>query len=127
MSGEGDLTKHLKYMGYQVTSEQQKIDEYEFGVRNIKIDLKDGIRLCKLVSLMMQQGQHHGQKEVMEQVRLHDSRLNKMFNVKLALKQLESKGIISIHDARVSRPHPFEISSPVPALAMVIAIAMLIL
>ena len=101
LSGEGDLTKHLKYMGFPVMAEQKKIDEYEFGVRNLAVDLRDGIRLCKLVAIMQQQQQQQrpqNPEDILTHVRLQDSRLNKIHNVKLAMKQLEIMKLIEIDD-----------------------------
>ena len=104
LSGEGDLTKHLKYMGFQAVAEQKKIEEYQFGVRNLAVDLRDGIRLCKLVSRMQQSLAEQRKppagptSDIMDQVRLQDSRLNKIHNVKLALKRLEAMKLIDLDE-----------------------------
>ena len=44
-SGEGDITKHLSYLGYKVDHVQKAIDEFDFAVTNLAVDLKDGVRL----------------------------------------------------------------------------------
>ena len=41
----GDITRHLGYMGYRVSYQQKALDEYDYGVTNIKQDLRDGARL----------------------------------------------------------------------------------
>ena len=44
-SNTGDITRHLGHLGYKVTYHQKALDEYQYGVSNIKVDLKDGARL----------------------------------------------------------------------------------
>lgn len=44
-SGVGDLLKHLRQFGYRVTYQQRALDEYQYGVSNLKVDLRDGVRL----------------------------------------------------------------------------------
>ena len=45
LAGEGDIIKHLGYLGYKVTHQQTPLDEFDFAVTNIAVDLKCGIRL----------------------------------------------------------------------------------
>jgi len=45
LRGEGDITKHLGYMGYTVSHVQTALDEYDFAVANLATDLRDGLRL----------------------------------------------------------------------------------
>lgn len=49
--GEGDIIRHLLFMGYSVTHTQAPLDEYDFMVKNLAVDLRDGVRLCRLVDL----------------------------------------------------------------------------
>jgi abnormal spindle-like microcephaly-associated protein len=51
LSGEGDFLRHLMFLGYAVTHRQQLLDEVEFTVRNLATDLRDGIRLARLISI----------------------------------------------------------------------------
>ena len=46
-TGEGDVIRHLYSMGYSVTFEQHPMDEYDFRVSNIAVDLRDGVRLAR--------------------------------------------------------------------------------
>ena len=46
LSGEGDLTKHMAYLGYSVSHTQMPIDEYDFAVTNLAVDLRDGMKLA---------------------------------------------------------------------------------
>jgi abnormal spindle-like microcephaly-associated protein len=45
LSGVGDITKHLKSLGYVVTQRQTYLDEFEYAVTRLGKDLRDGIRL----------------------------------------------------------------------------------
>ena len=45
LSGEGDVTKHLGYLGYHVSHQQRALDEYDYAVENLATDLRDGVRL----------------------------------------------------------------------------------
>ncbi len=42
---EGDLVKHLSYLGYTVSHVQTPLQEFDFGVTNLAVDLRDGLRL----------------------------------------------------------------------------------
>jgi len=52
LSGEGDITKHMAYMGYVVNHKQTKLDEFDYAVTNIKTDLRCGLRLAKVAELV---------------------------------------------------------------------------
>lgn len=45
LGGEGDVTKHLRYLGYKVSYQQTALEEFDFSVRNIATDLRCGLRL----------------------------------------------------------------------------------
>ena len=45
LSGEGDICKHLTYLGFSPAFEQSALEEFDFAVKNLAIDLRDGIRL----------------------------------------------------------------------------------
>ena len=45
LSGEGDITRHLGYLGYKVTYTQTALDEFDFAVSKLSTDLRDGLRL----------------------------------------------------------------------------------
>ena len=46
LAGIGDVTKHLGYMGYSVVQAQTSLDEFDYGVSNLAVDLRCGIRLA---------------------------------------------------------------------------------
>jgi hypothetical protein len=45
LSGEGDIVKHLAYLGYKVVHQQVPLDEFDYAVTNIAMDLRCGVRL----------------------------------------------------------------------------------
>ena len=45
LSGEGDLTKHLGYLGYSVGHSQSALEEYDYAVSNLATDLRDGLKI----------------------------------------------------------------------------------
>ena len=45
LQGEGNVIKHLTYLGYELDHKQTPLDEFDFAVTNIAVDLKDGVRL----------------------------------------------------------------------------------
>ncbi|TRY62673.1 hypothetical protein TCAL_08689 [Tigriopus californicus] len=45
LAGEGDVIKHLAYLGFLVNHKQTPLDEFDYAVTNLAVDLKDGIRL----------------------------------------------------------------------------------
>ena len=50
--GEGDFMRHLASKGYKLHYQQDPRAEFEFGVTNLAIDLRNGMRLCKLAEQM---------------------------------------------------------------------------
>jgi ElaB/YqjD/DUF883 family membrane-anchored ribosome-binding protein len=52
MHGEGDLLRHLGFLGYRVSHTQHPTCEFDYATTNLAVDLRDGVRLCKLVSVL---------------------------------------------------------------------------
>ena len=50
--GVGELVKHLKTLGYELTHSQTALHEYNFRLTSLASDLRDGARLCRLVELI---------------------------------------------------------------------------
>lgn len=95
LKGEGDLTKHLSYLGVKVTQCQTALDEYDYGVKNIAVDLRDGVRLVRVVELLTKQW------FLSTKVRLPAvSRLQKVHNVGLALNFLATQGLQINQDSK---------------------------
>ncbi|XP_077288112.1 microtubule assembly factor abnormal spindle [Arctopsyche grandis] len=85
LSGVGDITKHLRPTGYVVSHKQSYLNEFKYGVRNLAVDLKDGIRLTRLMELILMK------ENLISGLRTPAiSRLQKIHNVQIALTALES-------------------------------------
>ncbi|CAB4059496.1 ASPM [Lepeophtheirus salmonis] len=87
LAGEGDVTKHLRYFGYDVSHKQSALDEFDFAVVNIPTDLRCGVRLCRVLEIILD-------KELTSKVRVPAiSRLQKIHNVSIALEALKSSPV----------------------------------
>uniref|UniRef100_A0A1A8UL38 Asp (Abnormal spindle)-like, microcephaly associated n=1 Tax=Nothobranchius furzeri TaxID=105023 RepID=A0A1A8UL38_NOTFU len=88
LSGEGILPRHLSYLGLPVSHVQTPLNEFSFAVNNLAVDLKCGIRLVRVMELLVQDW------SLSAKLRLPAiSRLQKVHNVDLALQVLTRKGI----------------------------------
>ncbi|XP_063357213.1 abnormal spindle-like microcephaly-associated protein [Pelmatolapia mariae] len=88
LSGEGILPRHLSYLGLPVSHVQTPLDEFDFAVKNLAVDLKCGVRLVRVMELLVQDW------SLSVKLRLPAiSRLQKVHNVDVALQVLKSKGI----------------------------------
>jgi len=54
LSGEGDIIKHLGYWGYKVCQQQVPLDEFDYAVTNIAVDLRCGVRLWYVKATLRQ-------------------------------------------------------------------------
>lgn len=52
LHGEGDTMRHLASKGFRLSYEQDPRREYDYGVHNLAVDLRNGLRLSKLVELL---------------------------------------------------------------------------
>ncbi|PFX15185.1 Abnormal spindle-like microcephaly-associated protein-like [Stylophora pistillata] len=102
LKGEGDVTKHLNFLGYSVTHSQRPIDEVDYAVKNIAIDLRDGLRLTRVVELLT----HNWQLSASLRVPAI-SRLQKIHNVDLFINALKQRGILvgGIHGGAIDARH----------------------
>ncbi|CAM9969702.1 unnamed protein product, partial [Laminaria digitata] len=90
LHGEGNFVRHLKKMGYVVVHEQSFVDEFDFRVENLAVDLRDGVRLTRLVEVVT------GEWGLAVGLRVPAvSRLQKMFNTKRAMLRLEQDGVVA--------------------------------
>ncbi|XP_069581276.1 abnormal spindle-like microcephaly-associated protein [Brachyistius frenatus] len=88
LSGEGILPRHLGYLGLPVSHVQTPLDEFNFAVKNLAVDLKCGIRLVRVMELLVQDW------SLSAKLRLPAiSRLQKVHNVDVALQVLKDKGV----------------------------------
>jgi abnormal spindle-like microcephaly-associated protein len=95
LSAEGDIVKHLSRIGLNVAYKQDPVDEVNFKVSNLAIDLRDGVLLTRLSEIITDSPF----KSTMKSLRLPSvSRLQKKHNVSLALSKFQECGIM-ISDA----------------------------
>lgn len=88
LSGEGDLCRHLSWLGLPVSHVQTPLDEFDFAVTNLAVDLQCGVRLVRTMELLTRNW------GLSRQLRMPAiSRLQKMHNVDLALQALRSRGV----------------------------------
>ncbi|XP_077188841.1 abnormal spindle-like microcephaly-associated protein [Paroedura picta] len=88
LSGEGDLSRHLGFLGLPVNHMQTPLDEFDFAVVNLATDLQCGIRLVRTLELLSKNW------NLSKKLRVPAiSRLQKMHNVNLALQVLKDHGI----------------------------------
>ncbi|XP_064003211.1 LOW QUALITY PROTEIN: abnormal spindle-like microcephaly-associated protein [Pogoniulus pusillus] len=88
LSGEGDLSRHLGYLGLPVSHVQTPLDEFDFAVTNLAVDLQCGIRLVRTMELLTKNW------DLSKQLRVPAiSRLQKMHNVDIVLNVLKERGI----------------------------------
>ncbi|EFN85420.1 abnormal spindle-like microcephaly-associated protein homolog [Harpegnathos saltator] len=93
LAGVGDVTKILRVYDYVLTHRQTHIDEYEYEVTDIRQDLRDGVRLCRVVELIT------GVDGLTQQCRAPAiSRLQKVHNVEVALSALRQIGGVLADD-----------------------------
>ncbi|KAK4472990.1 hypothetical protein MN116_004188 [Schistosoma mekongi] len=115
LHGENNLVRHIAYLGARVIVNQTPLDEYQFTVENLAVDLRDGVRLVKLADLLIptlptpaSNGKTPivvGSNRLMSLVRFPAiSRLQKIHNVGVALKSFEQYGQISMSDGSVIDP-----------------------
>ncbi|XP_044174469.1 abnormal spindle-like microcephaly-associated protein homolog isoform X2 [Acropora millepora] len=88
LKGEGDITKHLGFLGYSVTHTQKAIDEVDYAVSNIATDLRDGLRLTRVTELLTQDWQLSASLRVPA-----ISRLQKIHNVDVFMEALKARSV----------------------------------
>ncbi|VDN14278.1 unnamed protein product [Dibothriocephalus latus] len=104
LQGEVNLVRGLSAIGATVCVSQTALDEYDFTVKNLAVDLRDGLRLVKLADLLLEgkvSTEHGGLNDsgsvlshagnLMSLVRFPPiSRLQKIHNVGLAISAFEA-------------------------------------
>ncbi|XP_052867469.1 protein abnormal spindle [Anopheles cruzii] len=84
VAGIGDITKHLKRAGYTLSHKQSYLDEYQYAFENLAVDLRDGVRLTRVMEIILLR------EDLSANLRVPPiSRLQKIHNINLALRALE--------------------------------------
>lgn len=93
IDGIGNLPRYLSQKEVEVYCEQNPLEELEFSVSNLAVDLRDGVRLGKLAELLGKCRPN----EILEQMRLPAiSRLQKVHNVSISLSALAALNLPSL-------------------------------
>ncbi|KAK3908959.1 Protein abnormal spindle [Frankliniella fusca] len=86
LAGIGDVNRYLSSLGCKLTVKQTYLDEFEYAVKSL-LDLRDGIRLVRVMELILSDHSLHHRLRVPP-----ISRLQKVHNVDLALGALTAAG-----------------------------------
>lgn len=93
IAGIGDITRHLRPLGYIVCHKQSYLDEYKYAVHNIAVDIRDGVRLTKVMEIILMK------TGLVNQLRTPAiSRLQKIHNVQVALNALKEVNFTIVGD-----------------------------
>ncbi|KAK6511139.1 hypothetical protein TWF481_000061 [Arthrobotrys musiformis] len=85
----GNMTKSVKNCGYALKTEQLPEEEYSYAIENLRVDLRDGVRMGKAVELLM--------KERVEGVLINPkSKSEKVVNVEKVLAVLYKNGVVPL-------------------------------
>ncbi|KAF8539537.1 hypothetical protein BDD12DRAFT_837617 [Trichophaea hybrida] len=99
----GDISKPLSYLNYTLETEQGPLSEFDYTIKNLAIDLRDGVRLARVVEVLLhsKRGESSSaQRDANEEdwpLSLHlqhpaPSRAQKLHNVSLVLSSLNKAG-----------------------------------
>eukprot|EP00850_Spirogloea_muscicola_P017114 SM000144S00662 [mRNA] locus=s144:6259:15298:- [translate_table: standard] len=99
MFGEGDIIRHLGFLGYRVTYVQARAQgscsapllEYDFRVINVAVDLRDGVRICRVIQVL-----GHDTSLLTKIQVPATSRVVRLHNCDLALRDLASRGVLVV-------------------------------
>ena len=93
LAGEGDLTVHLRRMGYVVSYVQSPFDEFDYRIKNIATDLRCGMRLTKCIEVLT------GDSSYTKQLRVPANDKSAMLhNAAIILSAIRDHGITLIVD-----------------------------
>jgi abnormal spindle-like microcephaly-associated protein len=82
--GEGDVLRRLGHYGYKLHHAQEPVREYDFRTENLALELRDGVRLCRLVDTL---GNARGDASALARASFPaQARVAKRRNVALALE-----------------------------------------
>lgn len=93
ISAVGDITKDLKKCGYVVSYIQTYINEFDYTVTCLGSDLRDGIRLARVIEIILLVD------DITTKLRVPPiSRLQKLHNTKLVFDTLNNAGFQILYD-----------------------------
>ncbi|XP_017142609.1 protein abnormal spindle [Drosophila miranda] len=85
LANVGDITREVRRLGYVLQHKQTFLDEFDYAFKNLAVDLRDGVRLTRVMEVILLRD------DLTRQLRVPAiSRLQRVFNVKLALNALNA-------------------------------------
>ncbi|KAF3315874.1 hypothetical protein TWF173_003071 [Orbilia oligospora] len=89
----GNMAKGVKGCGYLLKVEQKSDEEYEYAIKNLRVDLRDGVRLAKVVELVL--------KEKVEGILMNPkTKGEKLVNVEKVISVLYRNGVVPLGTVR---------------------------
>ena len=89
----GDVIKPLRNLNYTVATVQYPLQEFDYGIRNLATDLRDGVRLARLIELLLFGATEDDDYPVSRHLRFPcPDKIRKTHNVGVALSALASNG-----------------------------------
>lgn len=80
----GDIQRDLKRIGIVLCHKQTYLDEYDYAFRNLAVDLRDGVRITKVMEILLLRD------DLTKRLRVPAiSRLQRVHNVELAIQALK--------------------------------------
>lgn len=110
LPSSGDIIKSLDQLDGQVSYEQHQLGEFYYQIGNLAVDVRDGIRLTRVVELLLYSPPHNPEGEgllssnkekypLTPQLKLPcTSRAVKLFNVQVALNAISSEANDIAHE-----------------------------
>lgn len=108
LPSSGDIVKSLSQLDCQVAYEQHQLEEYDYHIDNLAVDIRDGVRLTRVVELLLYSQDPEHTAKVMEpdegslltpHLKLPcASRAVKLFNVQIALNALGNGTNGTVHN-----------------------------
>lgn len=93
LGGIGDIIKVLRIAGYVVKHKQSYLEEFDYAVHDMNTDLRDGVRLCRVMELIT------GKKDLTRKCSVPAiSKIQKVHNVRIALEALQEAGYLITGD-----------------------------
>ncbi|KAH7301391.1 hypothetical protein KP509_23G023300 [Ceratopteris richardii] len=91
MHGEGDVIGHLGVLGYHVMHVQVGLLDYSFEVTNLVEDMRDGVRLCRLIQVLL------ADTSILMKMKIPSDRVRRhSHNCNIALEYLARAGISAV-------------------------------
>lgn len=113
LPSSGDIIRSLGQLGGQVSYEQHHLGDYHYQIGNLAVDVRDGIRLARVVELLLYSPPLHEKREGLLSSNEEEiypltpqlkfpctSRAAKLFNVQVALNAVSSKANGIAHDVK---------------------------